>query len=83
MKPIHVGNPRMKNKIYAVIFCFVTFFMLLSIIFSIMDKIFGVDNIFLSNKSTFLFMFSGVTISVFLTILIYIVVFFIQLSVRL
>jgi hypothetical protein len=73
----------MKNKIYAVIFCFVTFFMLLSIIFSIMDKIFGVDNIFLSNKSTFLFMFSGVTISVFLTILIYIVVFFIQLSVRL
>ena len=73
----------MKNKIYAVIFCFVTFFMLLSIIFSIMDKIFGVDNIFLSNKSTFLFMISGVTISVFLTILIYIVVFFIQLSVRL
>lgn len=68
----------MKNKIYAIIFCLVTFFMLLSIVFSIMDKVFGIDNMFSSNKNAVLFLVSGIIISVILTFSVYVLVFFIQ-----
>lgn len=68
----------MKDIFYAIIFCIITFFMWLSIVFSIAEKKYGSEKLFESGRTTLITYGISSAIALIFTFFTYLIVWYVQ-----